>query len=723
MARAADELGRSQPADPLTMADATVGACAEALASLPEATAAVGDLAGAPSWVRIFRDGWEQMRPGRATPVGHPHSPQIWTCGDEDPDQEGPASSHSTVAWILRNPTWDLTTSQLGWLANRLNELHRNPPSLLLLVHTGGGAAVARSVRAEMTGTDVVSIEVPEPSEIDNLLKAPLPRAVTEPDAGYDDLKWQDRSWWSRTQQVLHTPPNSQAAWDLGPDDVCLVSGGTSGITAECADELAQATGVRLMFVGRSSPRDAHVTEGLDRMLAAGSDCRYLQADVTDSDAVEELLGQTLQWGRVRALIHGAAVNTPHSLDQVTQTSLFAAGQPKVAGLANILDRIADPNDLRLIVTFGSIIARAGLHGQVAYALANESLGGLTECWARRLPQAIVRHLEWSVWSGVGMGVSLGVVDSLRRQGVTPIPPDMGRALFLDALGPDLPTTVLIAGRHPGTPTMRRPGAHPRPLRFHESTAAYTPGVELVADCEVSEVTDPYLADHQIAGQQVLPAVVAMEAMAQTAVNLTGGHTYPVRLADLTFPRPVVIENGQRRGLRVSATAIEGESRVATVLSASDDHFATVRATGHWVPAIEPASAPSGTRYPNFDLQLGTPDLYGQLLFHGPAFQRVASVRALSAGQIVAELAGGPGDAAVFAGFLPAELVMGDPRILDAAIHALQCCFPGRRLVPVAVGEFTCHAQPTGGPLLLVGREVIGAGSGCLRPRPTAHHF
>ena len=51
---------------------------------------------------------------------------------------------------------------------------------------------------------------------------------------------------------------------------------------------------------------------------------------------------------------------------------------PKLDGLRAVLDAV-DPGRLRLLVTLGSIIGRAGLRGEGHYATANEWLADLTD--------------------------------------------------------------------------------------------------------------------------------------------------------------------------------------------------------------------------------------------------------------------------------------------------------------------------------------------------------
>jgi enediyne polyketide synthase len=77
-------------------------------------------------------------------------------------------------------------------------------------------------------------------------------------------------------------------------------------------------------------------------------------------------------------------------------------------------------------------------------------------------------------------------------------------------------------------------------------------------------------------------------------------------------------------------------------------------------------------------------DLYGKILFHRGRFRRVRGYRQLSATQCVAELSP-DGDARWFVGYLPDRLLLGDPAVRDATIHAIQACIPHGTILPVGV--------------------------------------
>ena len=164
-----------------------------------------------------------------------------------------------------------------------------------------------------------------------------------------------------------------------GAGDVLLVTGGGKGITAECALALASDTGAAVALIGRSDPAaDAELAANLGRMQTAGVAHRYVRADVTSAAemkaAVEEI---TAALGPVTAVLHGAGRNEPMPLASLDEAAFRRTLAPKIAGLDATL-AATDPASLKLLITFGSIIGRAGLRGQADYATANDWLTELT---------------------------------------------------------------------------------------------------------------------------------------------------------------------------------------------------------------------------------------------------------------------------------------------------------------------------------------------------------
>ncbi|MEY9890143.1 enediyne polyketide synthase [Catenulispora sp. MAP5-51] len=488
-----------------------------------------------------------------------------------------------------------------------------------------------------------------------------------------------------RALRALPEAPGPSGPGLLTDADVLLVTGGGKGITAECALSLGIETGAAIGLLGRSDPaEDAELAANLERLAAAGVRFHYARADVTVADevkaAVEQVRGAL---GAVTAVLHGAGRNVPTALVNLDEAAFRRTLAPKIAGLEAVLSAV-DPASLRLLVTFGSIIGRAGLRGQADYAVANDWMTDLTHRVAEEFPGCKCLALEWSVWSGAGMGERLGVVESLVREGIEPIPAEAGVALLSWMIAdPAAPTSAVVMGRAEGLPTLTLEHSEVPLLRFLDRVQVHYPGVELVVDSDLSGDGDLYLPDHYLDGDLLFPAVFGMEAMAQAAAALTGRAQAPV-LEDVEFLRPIVVPSQGSTTLRVAVLA-DGPDTVSAVIRSSDtgfaaDHFRARLRYG--VPALEDGTAMNaGTEYLPLDPAC---DLYGPVLFQGDRFQRLLGYRALAAKSCVADIANQPG-APWFAPFLAGELVLADPGTRDAMMHSIQCCVPDATLLPAGI--------------------------------------
>src|SRR6185369_5163069 len=154
----------------------------------------------------------------------------------------------------------------------------------------------------------------------------------------------------------------------------------------------------RLAIFGLSQPTaDDEIISNLERFKAARLDFRYYSVDVTDADAIREAVGNVEKdLGPVTAILHGAARNVPCLIENLDAEELTKTLAPKIHGAENLLSAI-DPDRLRLLITFSSIIARTGLPGEAHYGLANEWLTRLTTDWQTAHPRCRCLAIEWSV--------------------------------------------------------------------------------------------------------------------------------------------------------------------------------------------------------------------------------------------------------------------------------------------------------------------------------------
>ena len=724
--QAAQQLGITAPLATSAYATSTLGELAGMLDELAATEHAEGErpraAQGVAPWVRAFA------------------IDQVPTAARQAVGNGGPAAAHGT---------WQVFAPELHPLAPTLHRVLRKSglgdgvllclprgtePEHVSLMLDAARAALAANGTARFVAVGdrrsaaglAKTLHLEAPSVTTTVIGLPLPENLSDRQAlaaaeriaadvaatvGFAEV-WYDAEG-TRHEPVLRLldpaePAAAEPDYGLGPADVLLVTGGGKGITAECALWLGRRTGASVGLLGRSDPaEDPELAANLERMAAAGLRCHYVRADVTALDEVKSAVAEVGdRLGRITALLHGAGRNVPQALANLDEDAFKRTLAPKIAGLEAVLTAI-DPANLRLLVSFGSIIGRAGLRGEADYSVANDWMTDLTRRVGAEYPQCRSLSIEWSVWSGSGMGEKLGVLESLMREGIDPIPTDEGVAMLGALLAdPSTPDTVVVMGRAQGLPTIALERRELPLLRFVERPVVHYPGIELVVDADLSGASDHYLPDHLLDGDLLFPAVFGMEAMVQAAFALTDRGDPPV-LEDVEFLRPIVVPPDGETTLRV-AVLLDGPDTVRAVIRSGEtgfqaDHFRATLRYGVPLPDRAAGAQAPGARLPIEPAE----ELYGPVLFQGARFQRVLGYRELAATHCVAEISTRAAES-WFAVFLPGNRLTGDPGARDAFMHAIQCCVPDATLLPAGVerlylGAPDSFARDT--PLTLHARE------------------
>jgi enediyne polyketide synthase len=701
----ARSLGILPPSAPTEYADATVAEIAQVLEELKQSGGSL-ELqermkvpAGVDSWIRTFQVQYlEKSLPVRPLLVTE-QSESAWHVLTPSNYPLAAALSKACAglagAGVLVCLPPQPQNEHIALLLQGVHEvLERGEGcSFVLLQHGGGGASVARTLYLEASKHRVCVVDVPvnHPQTVEWVC------AEIQTAHGYTEVVYDEQG----TRRIPTLQPfllsqECSAPLSLDTQDVLLVTGGGKGIAAECALSLALASGVRLALLGRSrAADDRELAENLQRFAEAEIDFCYLSVDVTQEAAVRQAVGEIEQkLGPITAILHGAGANTPRLLRTLNEADIAQTVAPKVQGLQHILAAI-DPQKLRLLVTFGSVIARTGMRGEADYALANDWLAAMTESFQGQYPACRCVCLEWSIWAGVGMGERLGRVEALMREGITPITVDQGVTYFQHILNHRLPQArMVVTSRFGNMPTLRMTTPKLPMLRFLEQPRIYYPGIELVVDVEVATATDFYLDDHRYRGERLMPAVVGLEAMAQVAMAVTGQDRLP-SFEQVQLERPIVISERTPLKIRLAALASESGKIIVVVRSEETafqvDHFratcrfdqSTLEKLGHL------ADLPEVGQAPDWQIQLDPArDLYGSMLFHQGRFQRLGGYAHLRATACVAQITPYT-EGNLFAHYMPSELVLGDFIARDAVIHAIQPCIPHARLLPIAVERIT----------------------------------
>lgn len=687
--RAAMECGRDVPAAPLSLADASVADLVTVVEALPLAgeqlrvtipsgvsdwhyalVAETGSVDLAQPEAEVEARCWrvEGASPIRARVErllrAAPHGPPaILVFLPEDPDDAAVSllvvAARCAVAEVMPLAVIDQGDTASGFLATICQE---HPDMAVRLVRVAASAANAATAVVVSAVAEAASASVPGFSE------------VVVGEAGHA------RSVTYRRLDLAGTPE-----LPLRAEDVVLITGGGKGIGFETALALGCQTGARVGLLGRGDPsHDSELRTNLGRLTAAGVIFSYERADVSDASAVRSAAaGIVAALGPVTVLIHASGVNQPVPFNRLTDREYAEHTAPKHCGLRIVIDAL-DSDRLRIVLTYGSVIGRFGLAGEAHYALANGRMRELARVLAARLTDCWVCNVDWTAWSGAGMGERLDVLDQLIRSGVSPLPLDRGVEMLIQLLASrPAAASVVVTGR---LPQLDRAAEQPPSAehRFVRRIIAFIPGVELVTEASLSLQEDPYLADHRIDGIAVLPAVCALEAMAQAAAALSGRQVRCI--AEARFDRPVMVPEEGKRTIRICALLRE-DSDIDVVLRSDETSFAVDHFSCRVGPVADPPPVvPQHSRLPEHRAK----GLYGPLFFHGPAFQLLRRYEHLEATECTAVLAatGRPGVGGTGASQL------GDHARNDASIHVLQACVPHRRLLPVGCERFTVHDDP-----------------------------
>ncbi len=424
-------------------------------------------------------------------------------------------------------------------------------------------------------------------------------------------------------------------------DRVWLVTGGARGITKEIVMDLARHLGGRFALVGSSpAPQGpveaadekairkevrqaakasgqqpsaaeleaevrrrlgaAEIHSALEALRALGVEARYYACDLARPEGVKNLLRSVrADFGTINVVIHGAGREMSRSTAEKTLDDIRATLGVKLEGAISLaLETRTDP--LEAFVMFGSVVGRFGNKGQADYAAANGALTGLVRHFsAVGNPAARPLLIDWSAWAEVGMA-SRGVAkDFFKETGVDLIYPATGAPLVRAELMAGTAGEILACGT---LGDLDRSGAVKPPPQVPAAPKGST-------QLKVSTLTEPWLADHAIAGTAVWPGVGGIELMRREA----GFGGKPFEVTDVKFERAIKVFTGKTADLKATPGSVE-----VLQPSPSGPEYKIHFRAGHFsVPSVKPERAAARMLAGNGALRQAVYQVY----FHGPRFQ------------------------------------------------------------------------------------------------------
>ena len=302
-----------------------------------------------------------------------------------------------------------------------------------------------------------------------------------------------------RWQVCIYDEAHESEPQSLKSDDVFIVSGGGSGVTAACIVGLAQANrgiGCHFALLGRtkldanlSSLADASeetlqqmkmelreqmqgdsksgkvtivdwekawskivrsidIHKTISDVEESGNTASYHACDVTVSRQVRKVL-KKLKKRRspITGIIHGAGIEDSKMVADKDWNTFSNVMSVKVNGWQSLINSVKDHSEeLRYCCAFTSIAGRFGNGGQTDYAAANCILDAEMSRLAHIDSEPHGVALAWTGWQDVGMATRGSIESVFEEAGIETVSVEQGVSLFVDEVMRGGKRRVVLAG-------------------------------------------------------------------------------------------------------------------------------------------------------------------------------------------------------------------------------------------------------------------------------------
>lgn len=496
------------------------------------------------------------------------------------------------------------------------------------------------------------------------------------------------------------------------PKDTESVS--TAGLTSakdikaaliEERQKLGQAINVReIEQTYQQLLREREVRSSLEALKATGATARYYSVDISDAVAFGALIDSIYETSTIDGVIHGAGIIEDALIKDKSLESFERVYDTKIKGAITLSEKVRF-DTLQFMYFFSSVVGRTGNSGQADYVSANEALNKLALNLKTRTT-ARVASLMWGPWQA-GMAPP-ELEEVFASHGWSMIQPEDGSLCFLEEISKNCPeqVEVMLVGKLASKVTVPKQTQTPAavapivraqmaaknlPLTLLAPTNPLVPAGILLNRGEVGPGNASfllkidtqkhvYLQDHKFDGLPVMPMAVALELMLEAARTV-----YPelhlVQVSDLDIPSGIVFHTAEKDFVIEVGIDGDNENTVAVQLFSANPKKVHFRCKAKFAqqPALCPEiwntelAAPIQSKFNLRDLPASTAelpqpkDLYGTWLFHGPAFQGLASIICLADNDIAGEITGSaPLD---FVTSADSSAWLMDPLLLDSAMQ------------------------------------------------------
>ncbi|MGV9612820.1 type I polyketide synthase [Nocardia xishanensis] len=242
--------------------------------------------------------------------------------------------------------------------------------------------------------------------------------------------------------EALPSPAAGRVSFGSG---TVLITGGTGGLGALLARHLVTTHGVRrLLLVSRRGEHADGAMELAAELSRSGAEVRIAACDVTDRDALGDLLSDLPAEHPLTGVVHTAGVLDDSAFHTLTGDQVDRVFAAKADASWHLHELTLDMN-LSVFVMFSSIAGMIGSAGQANYSAANSFLDALA--MRRRAAGLPALALAWGPWQqDIGMTGALDrtAMSRLERLGLAPLNRADGLRLFDESLTTTEPVPALL---------------------------------------------------------------------------------------------------------------------------------------------------------------------------------------------------------------------------------------------------------------------------------------
>ena len=302
-----------------------------------------------------------------------------------------------------------------------------------------------------------------------------------------------------RWEVCIYDEAHESKRKSLQSDDVFLVSGGGSGVTAACVVGLAEANqnvGVHFALLGRTTleqnlaskvtasddelsdmkmalrkelqensssgkitivdweyawskiVRSIDIHRTIADVSATGNSASYHACDVTNSKQIRKAIKKLKKKrSSITGIIHGAGLEDSKLVEDKDWETFSNILSVKIDGWQAMVNAVRDHSDeLRYCCAFTSIAGRFGNGGQTDYAAANCILDAEMSRLAHTQSEPHGLAIAWTGWRDVGMATRGSIEKVFSHAGIETVSVQQGVELFVDEVMRGGKRRVVIAG-------------------------------------------------------------------------------------------------------------------------------------------------------------------------------------------------------------------------------------------------------------------------------------